>query len=50
MINILLIFVASSIEKVSIAKVSKASFPFLISSFVVLTLVTLFPSMFVNIA
>ena len=38
------LFVASSIGKVSIAKVSKASFPFLIISFVVLALVTLFPS------
>ncbi|MEW4923746.1 TRAP transporter large permease [Algibacter sp. 2305UL17-15] len=38
------LFIASSIGKVSIAKVSKAGFPFLLVSFVVLALVTLFPS------
>ncbi len=37
------LFVASSIGKVSIGKVSKAGFPFLLLSFGVLTLVTLFP-------
>ncbi len=38
------LFVASSIGKVSIGKVSKAGFPFLLVSIVVLVLVTLFPS------
>jgi tripartite ATP-independent transporter DctM subunit len=37
------LFVASSIGKISISVVSKASFPFLIVSLIVLTLVTLFP-------
>jgi TRAP-type C4-dicarboxylate transport system permease large subunit len=37
------LFVASSIGKVSIGKVSKAGFPFLIVSLVVLILVTLIP-------
>lgn len=37
------LFVASSIGKISISEVSKASFPFLIVSLIVLTLVTLFP-------
>ncbi|WP_273565471.1 TRAP transporter large permease [Maribacter halichondriae] len=38
------LFVASSIGKVSIGKVSRAGFPFLLVSIVVLVLVTLFPS------
>lgn len=37
------LFVASSIGKISISKVSKASLPFLAVSLIVLTLVTLFP-------
>lgn len=37
------LFVASSIGKVSIGKVSKAGFPFLLVSILVLVLVTLFP-------
>jgi C4-dicarboxylate transporter DctM subunit len=37
------LFVASSIGKVSISKVSRASLPFLAVSLVVLALVTLFP-------
>lgn len=37
------LFVASSIGKVSIGKVSRAGFPFLLVSFLVLILVTLFP-------
>ena len=37
------LFVASSIGKISIGKVSKASLPFLAVSLIVLTLVTLFP-------
>jgi len=37
------LFVASSIGKISIGAVSKAGFPFLLVSFVVLILVTLFP-------
>ncbi|GGZ77359.1 sialic acid TRAP transporter large permease protein SiaM [Algibacter mikhailovii] len=39
------LFVASSIGKVSITSVSKAGFPFLMVSFIVLILVTLFPSL-----
>ena len=39
------LFVASSIGKVSIAKVSKAGFPFLMVSVLVLILITLFPSL-----
>ncbi len=39
------LFVASSIGKVSIGAVSKAGFPFLIVSFIVLIIVTLFPSL-----
>ena len=39
------LFVASSIGKVSIAKVSKAGFPFLMVSLLVLILITLFPSL-----
>jgi len=38
------LFVASSIGKVSIGKVSRAGFPFLLVSIAVLVLVTLFPS------
>ena len=38
------LFVASSIGKISIGAVSKAGFPFLLVSFVVLILVTLFPA------
>lgn len=37
------LFVSSSIGKVSISKVSKASLPFLAISLLVLILVTLFP-------
>lgn len=37
------LFVASSIGKISISRVSKASLPFLLVSVIVLTLVTLFP-------
>ncbi|MFH6602790.1 TRAP transporter large permease [Maribacter algicola] len=39
------LFVASSIGKISIGAVSKAGFPFLLVSLVVLVLVTLFPSL-----
>lgn len=39
------LFVSSSIGKVSIAEVSKASWPFLLVSLLVLTLVTLFPQL-----
>ncbi len=39
------LFVASSIGKVSIGKVSRAGFPFLMVSLLVLVLVTLFPSL-----
>lgn len=39
------LFVASSIGKVSIGKVSRAGFPFLLVSLLVLVLVTLFPSL-----
>lgn len=39
------LFVSSSIGKTSIGSVSKASFPFLIVSFLVLMLVTLFPEL-----
>ena len=39
------LFVASSIGKISISKVSKASLPFLAVSLIVLTLVTLFPQL-----
>ena len=39
------LFVASSIGKVSITSVSKAGFPFLMVSLLVLVLVTLFPSL-----
>lgn len=39
------LFVASSIGKVSITSVSKAGFPFLLVSLLVLVLVTLFPSL-----
>ncbi|MCL4143263.1 UNVERIFIED_CONTAM: hypothetical protein GTU68_024291 [Idotea baltica] len=39
------LFVASSIGKVSMGEVSKAALPFLAVSFVVLTLVTLFPEL-----
>ncbi|TMU57343.1 TRAP transporter large permease [Flagellimonas algicola] len=39
------LFVASSIGKVSIGKVSKAGFPFLLVSLLVLVLVTLFPEL-----
>ena len=39
------LFVASSIGKTSIGKVSKASLPFLMISLIVLTLVTLFPKL-----
>lgn len=39
------LFVASSIGKTSISVVSKASFPFLLVSLIVLTLVTLFPQL-----
>ncbi len=39
------LFVASSIGKISIGKVSKASIPFLMVSLIVLTLVTLFPEL-----
>jgi tripartite ATP-independent transporter DctM subunit len=39
------LFVASSIGKVSIGEVSKASLPFLLVSFLVLILVTLFPEL-----
>ncbi|TNJ46594.1 TRAP transporter large permease [Tamlana fucoidanivorans] len=39
------LFVASSIGKISIGKVSKAGLPFLLVSLLVLTLVTLFPSL-----
>jgi len=39
------LFVASSIGKISIGAVSKAGFPFLMVSLLVLVLVTLFPSL-----
>ena len=39
------LFVASSIGKISIGEVSQAGFPFLLVSFLVLILVTLFPSL-----
>ena len=39
------LFVASSIGKVSVGKVAKAGFPFLLVSLLVLALVTLFPSL-----
>ncbi|TMU57027.1 TRAP transporter large permease [Flagellimonas algicola] len=39
------LFVSSSIGKVSIGKVSKAGFPFLLVSLLILTLVTLFPDL-----